>query len=108
MQQYAPECDIFLSPVTGIPTPEIGFLAPIIGREELIRRTEVFAGFTPVHNIAGMPAMSVPLFQLPDGMPCGSHFAARRGEEALLLGLAYQLEQAAPWHDRLIANMEKM
>lgn len=108
MQRYAPECDIFLSPVTGIPTPEIGFLAPTLGREELIRRTEVFAGFTPVHNIAGMPAMSVPLFQLPDGMPCGSHFAARRGEEALLLGLAYQLEQAAPWHGRLIANMERM
>jgi amidase len=44
--------------------------------------------------------MSVPLHHGPGGLPVGSHFAARRGDEATLLALAYELEQARPWNDR--------
>jgi amidase len=33
---------------------------------------------------------------MPD-LPIGTHFMARAGDEALLLQLAAQLEQAAPW-----------
>ena len=69
-------------------------------REELIARTERAVGYTPIHNIAGCPAMSVPLHVAPSGLPIGSHFAARRGAEATLLALAYELEEARPWRDR--------
>ena len=44
--------------------------------------------------------MSVPLFWSEDGLPLGTHFSAPRGSDALLLGLAYQLEAAQPWHGR--------
>ena len=104
MNDFTNGYDVLLTPTLSMRTPKPGFLAPTLDRETLIRRTERFAGYTPIHNIAGMCAMSVPLFQGDDGLPQGSHFAAPPGEEALLLGLAYQLEEAAPWSERLPAS----
>jgi amidase len=41
--------------------------------------------------------MSVPLNWDASGLPLGSQFAARAGREAILLELAYELEEARPW-----------
>ncbi len=101
------EYDILLTPVLGVKLPRLGFLAPHLDRELLIGRTEQFAGFTPIHNIAGTPAMSVPLFTESNGMPSGSHFAAGIGKEDILLDLAYQLEEAFPWKPRLDLLFDK-
>jgi amidase len=57
-------------------------------------------GYTPIHNIAGCPAMSLPLVWSAAGLPLGTQLAAAPGQDALLLGLAYELEQARPWRDR--------
>ncbi len=51
-------------------------------------------------NIAGVPAMSVPLGWSSRGLPIGSHFVATMGAEPLLLQLAAQLESARPWIHR--------
>ncbi|HEX8699897.1 MAG TPA: amidase family protein [Myxococcaceae bacterium] len=100
MRSYFEGYDVVLCPtVPNAPFP-LGTLAPDLDRELLIRRTETLAGYTAIHNMVGGPAMSVPLFAAPAGWPIGSHFAARPGEEATLFGLAYQLEEAAPWRDR--------
>lgn len=56
--------------------------------------------FTGPYNFSGQPAISLPLHQTADGKPIGVQFAARIGDEAALIGLAGQLEQALPWHDR--------
>ncbi|MFT2014277.1 amidase [Streptomyces sp. 796.1] len=57
--------------------------------------------FTPICNVAGTPAMSVPLtVDPPTGLPIGMHFAAAHGREDLLFRLAGQLETTNPWHDR--------
>jgi len=56
--------------------------------------------YTSVYNIAGLPAMSVPLNWNGDNLPIGSMFAGRFGDEVTLLQLAAQLEQLAPWRDR--------
>jgi amidase len=91
--------DVVLTPTIATEPWRLGHLSPILGREELLRLTGGAIGYTPIHNIAGCPAMSVPLHFPADGLPIGMHFAAAPGADALLLGLAYQLEQARPWKD---------
>ncbi len=55
---------------------------------------------TPLFNMTGQPAMSVPLHWTPDGLPVGVQFVARFGDEATLFRLAGQLEQEKPWFHR--------
>jgi amidase len=92
-------CDVVLTPTVPCPPWPLGHLAPGLGREELVERTGSVAGYTAIHNIAGCPAMSVPL-AWAGGLPIGMHFAARPGRDAALLALAYELEEALPWRDR--------
>jgi amidase len=68
--------------------------------KELGRRQAAAFPFTPPSNFTGQPAMSVPLCMSRDGLPLGIQFAGRYGDEATLLSLAGQLEQASPWADR--------
>ena len=59
-----------------------------------------FTGNTMLFNMTGQPAASVPLCWNDAGLPIGIQFAARFGDEATLLRLASQLEQARPWFHR--------
>ena len=92
--------DVVLTPTIATEPWPLGHLSPFLGRDELIRRTGRSVGYTPIHNIAGCPAMSVPLHFPERGLPIGMHFAAAPGADAMLFGLAYQLEAARPWRDR--------
>ena len=51
-------------------------------------------------TVTGHPAISLPLYWNQAGLPIGLQFAARFGDEATLIRLAAQLEQARPWFDR--------
>ncbi len=59
-----------------------------------------FTPFTAPWNIAGLPAVSLPLEWSPQGLPIGMMLGARHGEEGPLLALAAQLEAASPWRAR--------
>jgi amidase len=91
---------VWLTPVLASPPPALGELAPDVPFATLRERCIRYVSYTPVHNAAGTPAMSVPLAWSAAGLPIGSQFAARRGDEATLLALAYELEAAQPWRDR--------
>ena len=92
--------DVVLTPTLASEPVPLGHLSPVLSRELLIERTARVLGYTPIHNLVGCPAMSVPLSWSESGLPLGAHFAAAPGQDALLLGLAYQLESARPWRER--------
>lgn len=68
--------------------------------EQLAAQTFEFIPWTPVFNVTGQPAMSVPTGWSTDGLPIGMHFVGRFADEDTLFSLAGQLEQARPWKDR--------
>jgi amidase len=64
-------------------------------------KLERYIAFTFWVNMTGQPAMSLPLAWSLNGLPIGVQIIGRQLEEATLLGLAGQLEQALPWRHRL-------
>ena len=85
-----------LTPTLADETPRIGHLAPTDYRQVIDRLID-WVSFTPLQNVTGEPAISLPLAQSADGMPVGMMLSADIGQEALLLELAYELEEARPW-----------
>lgn len=98
MERY----DAWLTPTLGSPPMPLGWLSsPPLDALEAQQRTAAFAAFTPLANVTGQPAMSVPLYWNEEGLPVGAHFAGRYGDEAALFRLASQLEAARPWAGRV-------
>jgi amidase len=98
---YFGQHDVWLTPVLAEPPLPLGSFDgpddnPIFG----LQRSAAYAPFTAIANVTGQPAMSVPLHWTDDGLPIGAHFVGRFGDEATLLRLAAQLEQARPWAER--------
>jgi amidase len=122
MHRFFDRYDVLLTPTLGAPPLRIGDLEPK-GAERLAHRTIAnlrlgsvlrlrrvvkavvdrifeFVPFPPVANVTGQPSMSVPLYWNQAGLPIGSMFTGRFGQDAVLFRLAGQLEQARPWAKR--------
>lgn len=91
------DVDVLLSPVLCHSTPHIGHLSADLSFEHHFERLVAYAGFTPLHNASGAPAISVPGGQTEDGLPVGVMFSSRRGDERRLLEIAYEMEESAPF-----------
>lgn len=96
--------DVMVSPVLGHEPPRLGYLGPDVDFELHLRRLLPYTAFTPVQNVSGEPAISLPLGRSSSGLPIGVQFAAPVGHERRLLALAYELEAAAPWPTRVVAS----
>ena len=87
--------DLWLTPTLAQPPVPLGLI---------MSDADAAGDFTPfpavVANITGAPAMSVPLYWSPSGLPIGVHFLARFGDDGGLFRLAGQLERARDWNHR--------
>jgi amidase len=86
--------DVVLTPTLAHETPLVGHLDPTLDFETIMTRLRDWVAFTPWQNVSGDPAISLPLATTASGLPQGMMLGAGRGREALLLGLAYELEEA--------------
>ncbi len=99
--RFMADYDAWLTPTLSEPPVPLGtFDSPADNPFAGMARAGMFVPFTPMANITGQPAMSVPLYWNEEGLPVGAHFFGRFGDEATLFRLAAELEQARPWADR--------
>jgi amidase len=99
MAQWWTSHDLLLTPTLGAPPPELGWFTAE-GPEQEGWRVVSFIPYTAQFNMTGQPAVSLPMHWTPDGLPVGVQLVAAYGREDLLVRVASQLEQAAPWHER--------
>jgi amidase len=99
--RFMADYDVWLTPTLGEPPLKLGELdpQPDVPTWSMLR-AGAYVPFTPLCNVTGQPAMSVPLHWNGAGLPIGTHFIGRYGDEATLFRLASQLEAARPWRDR--------
>jgi amidase len=91
--------DLLLTPTLGAPPPELGWFTAD-GPDREGARIASFIPYTAQFNMTGQPAISLPLYWTPSGLPVGVQLVAAYGREDVLIQVASQLEQAAPWDER--------
>lgn len=69
--------------------------------DDLINSNLGWVPYTQLANITGRPAISLPLHWTADGLPLGVQLVAPLGGESTLIKIAAQVEQAAPWFDKV-------
>lgn len=101
--QFFSTYDVLLTPALTDPVPRLGsfslssdsssdaFLQELLGCNQHL----------PLANLTGVPAVSLPLCETSGGIPLGAHFIAPIGEDARLIRLSAQLEEAMPWCNRM-------
>jgi Asp-tRNA(Asn)/Glu-tRNA(Gln) amidotransferase A subunit family amidase len=98
--------DIILTPITALPTPKIGTTEYLtISDNPSVRDWfgnlwRNFA-YTPLANLCGIPAISLPIGRQETGLPLGIQAQARQANDGLLLQMAAQIERAldGQWND---------
>jgi amidase/6-aminohexanoate-cyclic-dimer hydrolase len=112
MAQVFDQCDILVSPVMAEPPAAVGRFAHVtedylgfrLGPEGVFR----YSPFCTAFNASGQPAASVPTWWDEDGLPVGVQLAAAFGDDARLIALCREIEQARPWIDRRAPHRSEM
>lgn len=89
--------ELVLSPVQAQVTPQLGYLSPTVPFDDLIERLLNYVAFTPLHNLAGGPGISLPAGLAKEGVPIGVQLSAAHGDERTLLEVAFALESERPF-----------
>ncbi|MBG9987883.1 amidase [Aerococcaceae bacterium DSM 111176] len=112
-EAFHEEYDVLLMPATNAPAPSHDQFTHSDQLLDQLENIEQFASakqqeivwnmfedslawtpFTQQMNLTGQPAISLPMYELDNGLPLGAQFSTRKGGEYLLLQLAKQLEDA--------------
>lgn len=98
------DIDVILLPTTPVVAPELGTeFVEVRGEASHIR--PLMTRFTNPWNLSGVPAISIP-GGLADGLPFGLQLVGQFGQDAGLLRIAAQLEQAlAGWNEAANARL---
>ncbi len=89
--------DVVLMPTLADGVHPIGHLDPTAPYDQIMDRLIDWVAFTPLQNVTGEPAISLPLAQSATGLPVGMMFGSALGHDARLLELAFELEAAQPF-----------
>ncbi|MFT7530781.1 MAG: amidase [Gammaproteobacteria bacterium] len=97
--------DVLLTPTLANPPLPLEYMSSRgLNWQDFLKKMLDEIPFTPLFNATGAPAASIPLGKNQSGLPIGVQAGAALGNEKLLFQLASQLEQMAPWHQKLSGN----
>ena len=97
--EYVSQYDLLLTPTLAQPPVPVGTVICDDAWDSFRRAGEV-TGFTQTANISGLPAVSLPLWWNDGGLPIGVQLMGGPADEATLIRVSAQLEQARPWRER--------
>lgn len=100
MSDFLSRYDVIMTPTLATPPVKHGEICLTGMAQQVIDGLLQFIPCTQMANWTGQPAMSVPLSQTQAGLPVGTQFMGKFGDEATLFRLAGQLEKARPWDAR--------
>ena len=91
--------DVILTPITALPTPKVGtkeYLTISDNPSVLDWFGNLWRNFafTPLANLCGIPAISLPMATHEHGLPLGIQAIAKQANDGLLLQFAAQIERA--------------
>lgn len=89
--------DVLLTPTLALPPVEIGWVFSDDDPMGQLIRSGMFIPFTPMANVTGLPAVSVPFHKTDAGLPVGVQLVGSPANEAELIRLCAQIEDARPW-----------
>ena len=92
--------DVLHTPTVALPPVPIGWFGEAGDPAAEFDRMTQFTPWTAVFNMTGQPAVNVPLHWSPDNLPIGVMLVGRPADEATLISLSAQLEEARPWRER--------
>lgn len=96
--------DIWLTPTMPIVAPPHGGIYcttnPTLSAVEFMEANTALYQYLGVFNVTGHPSVSLPLAHSADGLPIGLQIVGRFGDEATLVRISRDLEEACPWHHR--------
>jgi amidase len=99
LARWGRDFDVLLTPTSPILPPKAGSILETQHATPEAPVPEVVASvsLTAFANVSGLPAVSLPLHRNDDGVPVGVQLTAGPWQEATLIRLSAQLEQALPW-----------
>lgn len=95
----AARVDVVLTPGMALTPRPVGWYDAVDGMRNFTQQV-LYTPYTSMVNVAGLPAISLPVHATPDGLPMGVQLIGRPGREDVLLAIGAQLERRIGWQHR--------